>query len=292
MDHTIQNEFLTVSAATHGAELQSIRGADGIEYLWQGDPAYWADRAINIFPFVARLEGGRFTWGGETYEMRIHGIACYSDFQVIENTGTRLAMELVSGPETLKSYPCRFAFRVIYELEGRTLMITYEAENRDEKTMYFGLGGHPGFNVPIRRDLRFEDYRLRFTSPRPARRVGFNDDCFVTGQLLPYALEGGAVLELRHDLFDNDAIVLEGTCREVTVETPLDSRSVTVSFPQIPYLGLWHKPKSDAPYVCIEPWCTLPGNAGELTALDKRPDLLHIEPEKIYRTTWKITVNT
>ena len=50
MIHTIQNQHLQVSASTAGAELRSIRGCGGTEYLWQGDPAYWGDRAPNIFP--------------------------------------------------------------------------------------------------------------------------------------------------------------------------------------------------------------------------------------------------
>ena len=29
--------------------------------------------------------------------------------------------------------------------------------------MYFGLGGHPGFNVPLEAGLSFEDYCLEFS---------------------------------------------------------------------------------------------------------------------------------
>ena len=54
----ISNQFLTVSVSDRGAELMSILGSDGTEYLWQGDPAYWGDRAPNIFPYVARLTDG------------------------------------------------------------------------------------------------------------------------------------------------------------------------------------------------------------------------------------------
>ncbi len=41
----IQNRFLRVEAEERGAQLLSIRTADGVEFLWQGDPAYWPDRA-------------------------------------------------------------------------------------------------------------------------------------------------------------------------------------------------------------------------------------------------------
>ena len=50
MLHTIGNASLKVTASEAGAELWSILGSDGTEYLWQGDPKYWKDRALNIFP--------------------------------------------------------------------------------------------------------------------------------------------------------------------------------------------------------------------------------------------------
>ena len=41
MEYCIENEKLRVRVSTKGAELQSIRGADGTEYLWQGDERFW-----------------------------------------------------------------------------------------------------------------------------------------------------------------------------------------------------------------------------------------------------------
>ena len=45
-------------------------------------------------------------------------------------------------------------------------------------------------------------------------------------------------LPLAHSLFDNDAIVLRDMAREVTLEAPGSARSVTVAFPNMPYLGI------------------------------------------------------
>ncbi len=38
---TIHNNFLTLTVDTLGAQMMSLKGADGCEYLWQGDPQYW-----------------------------------------------------------------------------------------------------------------------------------------------------------------------------------------------------------------------------------------------------------
>ena len=45
MLYTIHNDALTVAIDGLGAQLMSITAADGTEYLWNGDPAYWAGRA-------------------------------------------------------------------------------------------------------------------------------------------------------------------------------------------------------------------------------------------------------
>lgn len=290
MIHTIQNEFLTVSAKEAGAELMSIRGADGTEYLWQGDAKYWSDRALNIFPYVARLNGGEYFLDGKPGKMAIHGIAPYRSFTVTENDGKRMVFELRSDEKTLAEYPREFVFRVIYALRGRTLTVTFRCENLDDKTMYFGLGGHPGFNVPLESGKKFEDYRLRFAEKCDAFRVGFDADCFVTHEDTPFALEEGTILRLRHDLFDDDAIVLRNMAREVTLESG-GGHSVTVRFPGMDYLGLWHWPKTDAPYICIEPWCSLPADAGKITVFEEQKDLISLEPGKIYTNDWTITIS-
>lgn len=290
MIHTIQNEFLTVSAKEAGAELQSILGADGTEYLWQGDAKYWSDRALNIFPYVARLNDKKYYMDGELHEMAIHGIAPYRDFTVVEHDGTKMVFELRSDEKTLAEYPRSFVFRIVYALEGKTLTVSFQCENLDGRTMYFGLGGHPGFNVPLAPGKAFEDYRLRFAEVCEPYRVGFTADCFVTHEDTPFALEEGTVLNLRHDLFDDDAIVLRDMAREVTLECG-GGPSITVCFPGMQYLGLWHWPKTDAPYVCIEPWCSLPADAGKITVFEEQSDLIALEPGKTYTNDWTITIS-
>ena len=290
MIDTIGNDWLTVSANSLGAQLWSIRSGDGTEYLWQGDPAYWSDRALTIFPYVARLWQGQYVLDGETHRMPIHGFAPESEFALAEKTDTRMVLVLESNEETYAQYPRYFVFRVVYALEGNALSVAYEVENRDARTMYFGLGGHPGFNVPLEKGLRFEDYRLRFGAACAPVRVGFSADCFVNGEDAPFPLEDGTALPLAHSLFDDDAIVLRDMAREVTLEAPGRLRSVTVAFPDMPYLGIWHWPKKDAPYVCIEPWRSLPARRGETAVLERQEDLVSLAPGQTYVNRWSIII--
>jgi len=48
----IKNNHLTLTFSTLGAELQSIMDADGKEYLWQADPAFWNRHSPLLFPIV------------------------------------------------------------------------------------------------------------------------------------------------------------------------------------------------------------------------------------------------
>lgn len=283
MIYTIRNESLTVSASTTGAELQSILGADGTEYLWQGDPKYWRGRSPNLFPYVARLNQGIYTLEGKTYSMPIHGFAPKAEFTLEAQTGDSMTFLLESTPERLEMYPFPFRYHLCYKLDGSTLRAEITVENLGEKTMYFGLGGHPGFNVPLEKGLAFEDYALEFGPCQP-RRIGFDEACMVTGDT-PYDMPENRI-PLRHDLFDDDAIVLKDAAMPVTLRSPKGTHGVTVTAPDMGYIGFWHKPKTDAPYVCIEPWKSLPSRAGIIEDLATQPDLVHLPAGRSYKTCW------
>ena len=51
-------------------------------------------------------------------------------------------------------------------------------------------------------------------------------------------MEEGRYLNLEHNLFDDDAIVLKEMPREVTLESAKGSKKITVAFPDMDYLGI------------------------------------------------------
>lgn len=289
MLHTIKNDNLTITVSEMGAELQSVLSADGTEYLWQGDPAYWRKRSPNLFPYIGRMPDKTYYLDGQKYRMPIHGFAPDSHFRLIGKSTSHLTFELCDNEETYGFYPRKFSFCVCYHLKGNRIDVTFSAENRDRKTMYFAVGGHPGFRLPLAENCCFEDYRLRFSQKCTPSRVLFCKDCFVSGRA-PYPLQDDCILPLQHPLFDDDAVVLEGSGPSVTLETDKDSHSVTVAYPQMKYVGFWHTTKSDAPFVCIEPWSALPSRSGITESLETQPDLTALEPGQQYTNTWSITI--
>lgn len=287
---TIQNEQIRLSAETKGAQLMSIRSVDGTEYLWQGNPDYWSDRAPTLFPFIGRLTNDSYRYHGQVYRMGIHGFAASSEFVPVEHTDTRLVMEMRENAHTLVQYPFAFVLRICWELKENSVCVSYHVENHSGATMPFGIGGHPGFRVPLAEGERFEDYRLEFSQNCEPDRVGFTPDVYMNGQDSRYVLREGRKLALHHDLFREDAIILKNMDRQVTLCSDVSRRKVVINYPDMPYLGIWHWPCTDAPYVCIEPWSSLPARQDVVEELSCKSDMIQLAPGKAYDNSWTITV--
>lgn len=289
-DITLENSHLRLTVDTLGAQMMSIRTRDGREYLWQGDPRYWSDRAPVLFPFVGRLTGNSYCCGGRRYSMGIHGFAARQEFACRDQDGQRLVLELTDSGETRAQYPFAFSLQIGYQLTDHRIEITCRLENRDTRVLPFGIGGHPGFRVPLEAGERFEDYVLEFPGGCRPDRVGFTPQLFLSGRDEAYPLEEGRYLRLRHDLFQEDAVVLKNVTREVILRSRVSHHGVRVSYPDMPYLGLWHRPNTDAPYLCIEPWSSLPARQDVVEDLTCRSDLVQLAPGRIYYNTWDIAV--
>lgn len=290
MNYTIKNDYLTVEISDAGAELQSIKSADGTEYLWQGDPTYWRDKAPNLFPYIARMTDGKYTVNGKEYEMNIHGFVKYMTLAVETQEAASVTFRLDSNEETRARYPFEFTYRITYSLDGNRLITTNSVENKGEGKMYFAIGGHPGFNVPLEDGLAFEDYYLEFSNPARPNRIGFTDKCFLTSHDDIYTLENDTKLPLTHEMFVNDAIVLKNAARSVKLASDKGKKSVTVDYPDFRYIGFWQKYGCGAPYVCVEPWSALPSRDGIVEELPQQADITSLDAGKTHENTWTITI--
>ena len=289
MIRKIENECLAVEINERGAELFSLKSKrTGREFLWQGDPKYWSGRSTVLFPICARLYGGRYFCEGKEYEMPIHGIAKLFDFDARKNGDSEISLTLKSSPETKSYYPFDFEFTVRYALCDSELKTEFEVKNTGEGTMYFSYGGHPGFNVPFSPGESFEDAYLEFSCEELMRLV-FSEACFFTGEREKYPLKDGR-LPLAHSLFDNDAIFFESEAGAVRLKSQVSGTAIEVSYRDMTALGIWHKPKSDAPYICIEPWHGIPSLDGRVDDLKTKADMIALNVNNSYKNSYKIRV--
>lgn len=288
MDVVIKNKMFIVTVSSFGAEMQSIQDIEGTEFLWNGNPAYWSGRAPNLFPYIGRLTNETYTLNGKQYNMGIHGFAAKTEFLLEGETENSATFLLRSNGSIRKMYPYYFELRVAYRLEGPHISIRYSVSNIDRSPMYFGIGGHPGFSLPFEKGLTFEDYYLEFDEVCLPVHIGFSENCFLTGDDKPFFLTGGNKLMIKHDLFDHDAIVLENMAKGVTLKSLYGKKELHVTYPQMRYLGLWHAPCTSAPYICIEPWTSLPSRQGVIEELTQQGNLVMLPEGEVYQNEWAI----
>lgn len=290
MIYTLKNSEMEVQVSSKGGELVSLRDTEQTEYIWIGDARYWKRHAPQLFPCIGRLTNNQYSMDGALHEMGQHGFLRDYELTKVEESETSLHLQLQSDASTRQLYDREWIVDIFYTLCGKTLSVKFQVRNSDVRTMRFGYGIHPGFNVPLNPALRFEDYRLDFHEVSTPKQMELTERYTISGGMHDYALEEGRYLPLQHSLFDHDAIILKDMPHTVTLGSQKDEKKVTVAFPDMPYLGIWHAPETDAPFVCIEPWSSLPSTDGVIDEFETKPDFITVEPEQTYTNNWSISI--
>ena len=136
----------------------------------------------------------------------------------------------------------------------------------------------------------FEDYFIEFDEPCTPELLIMSDSCFYTGEVRPVPTDAQNRLWLTHRMFDRDAWFFRNTAKGLTLRSVHGARRVHMAFPDMTYIGLWHRPFSEAPYVCLEPWSGSPGlDRPGVAALEDKPDMTVLPPCGIYRNTYTMT---
>ena len=150
----LENDILKIAVDTHGAELSSIyRKDERREMLWQGNPEFWGRKSPVLFPVVGKYKNGKTTYEGKEYQSGQHGFARDSEFTLVEKTESKLSFELLNNEETLKQYPFRFRLVCSFELNNDRIIVGWNVENIDDKTIYFSIGAHPAFYCNKSKDM-------------------------------------------------------------------------------------------------------------------------------------------
>ncbi len=255
MDFFLQNDLLKIQVNEQGAELCSLWSKpENTEYLWQADATFWARRSPILFPIVGKFKNDIYTYQGRTYNMTQHGFARDSKFECISRSEQRLIFKLSSSPDTLRCYPFPFELYVTYVLLDKQVTVEFSVVNTGSEAMYFSIGAHPAFNIPLHADERLEDYSIHFDKQEQAVRHHIDRGLFSNEQTVLLNREN--VLALNEELFANDALVFKHLRSEqVSIVHRSKGAVLDMVFPDFPYLGIWKK--TGAPFLCIEPWCGL-----------------------------------
>lgn len=283
----IENEHLRASFSAKGAELQHLTGIDsGTEYLWNGDPAYWAKFSPVLFPVVGALRDNYYTYEGVSYNLPRHGFARDMVFDVEKTGRQELLFTLQHSAATLKVYPFPFKLGIRYRLDAATLSCTYEVENPADNGLWFSIGGHPAFAAPLNNEGVYTDYFLQFDADDELTCFHIEDN-LVSDKTSTIKLNDGKLF-LRHELFYQDALVFKNMrSRHIALMNTKNYNGINFRFDDFPYFGIWAA--KDAGFVCLEPWCGLADTQRQGHELTEKEGIQYLAPHTHWERSWQLT---
>ena len=251
----LSNQYLTVNLHPKGAEIISIVGnQDHINYMWKRDACQWANSAPILFPIVGAIKNDTCRIDGKEYHMTQHGFARHNEFEIKNQSQTEVTFTLVSNDEIIKQYPFLFELNVTYKLVENTLTCFINVKNKDHKTIYFQVGGHPAFACPFMENESSNDYYVEFAEYETRNQKVI--DVVKRGMShvqLPF-FDHEKRFFVRQQLFNNDAIVIKDFKSEnISIKSLNHQKSIVFHMQGFDHVGLWTA-KHVGGLLAIEPW--------------------------------------
>ncbi len=250
---------------TVGAELRSFEDGFGTEYIWQRNPDFWSKSSPILFPIVGKLKNNKTIINNNIYSIPKHGFAKDLEFKIIENRQNFLALELIYSNKTLNIFPFKFSLIISYFLEDDKISITYEVSNMDEKEMFYGIGAHPAFNCPLNKDKTiFENHVLQLGTTKKLLSPIYDNDKDILNLNNKKSFSINGKIKLDYNLFKDDAIIFENIPTDnVLLFDSISGQGVKVLFKGFEHLAFWTPNKKNSPFICIEPWSSLPHSSSD-----------------------------
>ncbi|WP_448204664.1 aldose 1-epimerase family protein [Azospirillum sp. sgz302134] len=285
--HTLSNGRLSATIKAEGAELCSLKDAQGRELLWQAGPA-WPRHAPVLFPIVGRLKNDELRHGGKTHRMTQHGFARDRRFAWEERSDTACRLSLADDEGTRALYPFAFRLELGFALEGDSLVIRHRLSNPGTELLPASLGVHPAFRWPLLDGIAKEAHELVFEAdePAPIRRV---DGGLLSPTPEPTPIQGRR-LPLNEGLFAADAVILDHPASRFVRYSAPGAPAITVSWEGFKELGIWSKP-GGAEFLCIEPWHGHASPADFDGPFAEKPGLMHLAPGEERELSYRVKVS-
>jgi galactose mutarotase-like enzyme len=287
-NHTLHGDGITAIVKADGAELCSLKNAEGRELLWQAGPE-WPRHSPLLFPIVGRLKNDELRHQGKTYPMTQHGFARDQRFEWMQPGPDSCTLVLTDSAETRARYPFAFRLEVSFTVAKSDLDVAFEVTNTGDEMLPASIGAHPAFNWPLLPGLAKEAYEITFSNdePAPIRRL--------KGGLMRAMPEpnpvSGKKLALSERLFDDDAVIFDRLASTSARYAADRGPSIEVSWDGFQELGIWSK-LGGAPFLCIEPWRGFASPAAFDGEFIHKPGLMHIAPAEKRVLKYRIGVGS
>lgn len=293
MIHILENEKLKVTIEDKGAELISVYDKENsAERMWSANPEVWNRHAPILFPFIGKVANGIYRCKGQEYQMKTqHGFARDMDFVCVNSSNQSITHCLKANQTTKEIYPFDFELYVTHcfdEENERMLKIQWDIKNIGTEKMYYSIGGHPGFQTPLKAGEKREDYYLEIPNKKELEYILLNPatGLAVTDKKYTLKLENG-FCPIEKTMFDKDALVFEHSQIEtMRIAGPDKKPCITVACKGFPYVGIWSKPNGE--FVCLEPWFGRTDNDGFSGTLEEKDGVQVLEEMETKQIEYQI----
>ena len=275
---TIENEYLRIKVKTKGAELCGIFSKSlDTEFMWQPDLKIWDHSSLFLFPNTARIKDWKAIIRGREYPQLMQGFCRDSEFDVIRQDASSVELALDSCEESRRHLPYEYRLRVVFELTDDALLQTVTVTNDDEGDMYFGMGFHPGFALPLG-DGSASDHILRFSKPQTVFRYGLCEGSKLSSGQDEAFLADSPFLRLEEGVFDRGAIVCGGFDTDtVTIVSEKSGLFVEMGVKGFSDIAFWGNPGVPR-LCCIEPWITVSDRVDSDRIWETKPGQIRLSP--------------
>ena len=285
--HYLENDVLKVAINSRGAELDNIYNKQTkLEYLWDANPTFWPKKSPNLFPVIGGLKNSEYSFEGNKYTLSRHGFARDNGYVVEEFDASNIKFTLHSNDKTRANYPFDFIFSIIYSIEKKVLKCKYVVQNASSYKMYFSVGAHPAFRIPLTADTNYNDWYLEFGEIENANLYPLDKEGLIKMQSAPF-FNDTKKLPLIKELFYNDALVFKDLkSTQIDIKSDKSENGLKIEFKGFPYYGIWSA--KDANFVCLEPWCGIADIENTDGNLISKEGINMLESNEIFEREWTV----
>ncbi len=253
MEYIIKNEYLQAVICSKGAELIRLIDQDKINRMHTPSPETWNRVSPILFPQISKTRDLLYKVNHKDYYMPMHGFFRNMELTPVQQRQNSITFSISDNEETWKVYPYHFSFSVHYELIQNQLKVSFQVTNKDQKILYYMLGGHPGFKVPLYDNEKYEDYSIKFPIKETIDAMQVVDG-YLANVYKPCLNQQDEIV-LNHDLFNPDAIVLKNLKSPyVDITSKNHSKGIRFHCSDFEILAIWSLMNEKAHFVCLEPW--------------------------------------
>lgn len=285
----LKNEFITARINPKGAELSSVM-LDGVERMWQADPAIWGRHSPLLFPLIGRLKEQKYEYDGRVIDAPTHGFCRDRMFQVVEKTDTLVRFRTESDNGTMDVYPFSFTLEVEFELAGYSIIKRHKVTNCSPVEMPFEVGGHDAYRTTLCPGEAMSDYAIAFEGLEELHPYAMDEKGILGLPEMVIPLENGLLTKLPEQVGLDTIVLSDLPVRKATLVSRKTGTKVTVEFDDFPYLGIWTAQKGvETHYICIEPWSTLPDGHFMGRGLKDKTGICLLAPDETRTLTYTTT---